>query len=283
MRSPLLDTAEKENRPLQNWLRQSSGIVDNAFRQMDQVVRNFGEQAGQALDNVARQMGEMFGTPRAPVPALAFAGVAGQADDFLETAGRHFDDVAQDTIRRVDVTPEVNAQRGEVSQTSKRASKDDNVQPGADKKQEQHSGGKQNRTYREATQQDLDLINDIKSRYNAGKSRNAASAKGTINGEAIDLECVSGKFNHDNYYNKGNFEPPQPENYYYIGPIPEFTNHTEQKIIEYLRERFRGDASVVGEIELISERIFCPNCSAVVDMFETEFPNIKVTRVEVKR
>ena len=90
-------------RPLQNWLRQSSGIVDNAFRQMDQVVRNFGEQVGQALDNMARQVGEMFGTPRAPVPALAFAGVAGQADNLLESAGRQIDDVAQDTAHHLDM------------------------------------------------------------------------------------------------------------------------------------------------------------------------------------
>ena len=99
-------------RPLQNWLRQSSGIVDNAFRQMDQVVRNFGEQAGQALDNMARQVGEMLGNPRAPVPALAFAGVAGQADDLLETAGRQIDDLGQDTARRMDTSPGAGTQSG---------------------------------------------------------------------------------------------------------------------------------------------------------------------------
>ena len=32
--------------------------------------------------------------------------------------------------------------------------------------------------------------------YNAGKTRNAASAKGNINGESIDLECISGRFSH---------------------------------------------------------------------------------------
>lgn len=127
----------------------------------------------------------------------------------------------------------------------------------------------------------MDLINNIKTRYNAGKTRNAASAKGTINGESIDLECISGKFTHDNYYNKGNFEPPQPENYHYEGPIPEYINHTEQKIVEYLREKFKDNPNVFGEIELISERIFCDNCKVLVDMFEKEFPNIKVTRVEV--
>lgn len=78
-----------------------------------------------------------------------------------------------------------------------------------------------------------------------------------------------------------NFEPPQPENYYYIGPIPEYTNHTEQKIVEYLREIFKNNKQVSGTIEIISEREFCDNCKVVVDMFEEEFPNIKVTRVEV--
>ena len=127
----------------------------------------------------------------------------------------------------------------------------------------------------------MDLISDIKTRYNAGKTRNAATAKGTINGESIDLECISGKFSHENYFNKGNFEPPQPENYHYQGPIPEYTNHTEQKIVEYLREQFKDNPNVSGEIEIISERIYCDNCKVLVDMFETEFPNIKVTRVEV--
>lgn len=59
----------------------------------------------------------------------------------------------------------------------------------------------------------------------------------TINGESIDLECISGKFSYDSYYNKGNFKTSQSENYHYQGPIPEYTNNTEQKIVEYLREQ----------------------------------------------
>ena len=144
-------------------------------------------------------------------------------------------------------------------------------------------GGSKTRIFREATQQDVDLINDIKAKYNAGKTRNAVCAKGTINGENIYLECISGKFSHDNYHNKGNFEPPQPEDYHYKGPIPEYINHTEQKIIEYLREQFKDNPNVSGEIEIISERIYCDNCKVLVDMFENEFPNIKVIRVEVKK
>jgi hypothetical protein len=34
---------------------------------------------------------------------------------------------------------------------------------------------------------------------------------------------------------------------------------------------------------LVSERAFCDNCCAVVDMFEKEFPNIKIVRVEIKK
>lgn len=147
--------------------------------------------------------------------------------------------------------------------------------------EKQMGGGSNNRVFREATEHDADLIKDIKSKYNAGKSRNAASAKGKINGDVIDLECISGKFSHENYFNKGNFEPPLPQDYHYNGPIPEFTNHTEQKIVEYLRTIYKNNPNVSGEIEIISEREFCDNCRVLVDMFEEEFPNIKVIRVEV--
>ncbi len=142
-------------------------------------------------------------------------------------------------------------------------------------------GGVETRVFRNALETDVNLINSIKSKYNAGKTRNAASAKGMINGENIDLECISGKFSHEKYTNKGNFEPPQPEDYHYNGPIPEFTNHTEQKIVEYLWTQYKDSPNVCGEIEIISERIFCDNCKVLVDLFEKEFPNIKVTRVEV--
>ena len=137
--------------------------------------------------------------------------------------------------------------------------------------------------FRKASQEDVNLIADIKKRYNAGKTRNAAKARGTINGETMDLECISGKFTQNDYFNKGNFEPPLPDKYHYKGPIPEYINHTEQKIIEYLREKLKNTPEVSGEIEIISERIFCDNYKAIVDMFEEEFPNIKVIRVEVNK
>ncbi len=84
-----------------------------------------------------------------------------------------------------------------------------------------------------------------------------------------------------NYYNKGNFLPPQPKDYHYIGPFPDRINHTEQKIIEYLRSLYGNNRNIEGTIELISERSYCDNCTVFVDMFEREFPNIKIIRVEV--
>lgn len=97
----------------------------------------------------------------------------------------------------------------------------------------------------------------------------------------IDLECISRKCKPGNYYNKGNFEPPLPENYYYQSPIPEYANHTEQKIVEFLRNKYRETPNIYGEIEIILERTFCDNCAVLVDMFEKEFPNIKVIRVQL--
>ena len=137
------------------------------------------------------------------------------------------------------------------------------------------------RVYREALSSDAELITNIKTKYNAGKTRNAALARGTIDGKNFELECISGEFTHENYFNKGNFEPPSPENYHYNGPIPEYTNHTEQKMVEYLWTLYKDTPDISGEIEIISERLFCENCNVVVDMFEQEFPNIKIIRVEV--
>ena len=45
------------------------------------------------------------------------------------------------------------------------------------------SASSNTRIFRDATQEDVDLIDNIKKKYNAGKTRNAASAKGTIDGK----------------------------------------------------------------------------------------------------
>ncbi|WP_458787669.1 deaminase domain-containing protein [Vallitalea sediminicola] len=142
--------------------------------------------------------------------------------------------------------------------------------------------GKQvKKTFRTATEKDVDVINDLRTKYHAGKKRNVATGKGWIGDNEINLESISGTFTDNNYINKGNFKPPQPDNYHYKGPIPEYTNHTEQKIIEHLKETYKNTPNIKGKIEIISERPFCDNCTDIVDQFQKEFPNIEVVRVEV--
>jgi hypothetical protein len=60
-----------------------------------------------------------------------------------------------------------------------------------------------------------------------------------------------------------------------------FENHTEQKIVEHLREKYKDTPNISGKIEIISERPYCDNCVDVVDQFQKEFRNIEVVRVEV--
>ncbi|PYE41851.1 putative deaminase of polymorphic toxin system, partial [Paenibacillus barcinonensis] len=137
------------------------------------------------------------------------------------------------------------------------------------------------RYFRETTQADRELVESLRKKYTAGKKRNVAAAKGKIDGDEIDLESVSGEFTDNDYVNKGNFKPPQPEDYHYQGPISEFTSHTEQKVVEYLRLKYKEKPDVKGKIEIISERPYCDNCIDLVDQFQKEFPNIELVRVEV--
>lgn len=48
-----------------------------------------------------------------------------------------------------------------------------------------------------------------------------------------------------------------------------------------MRTKYKNNTNVSGEIEIISERVFFDNCDYIVDLFEKEFPNIKVTCVEL--
>ncbi|WP_369049318.1 deaminase domain-containing protein [Tenacibaculum sp. UWU-22] len=137
------------------------------------------------------------------------------------------------------------------------------------------AGGK---IIRQATQADLDLITSIRMKYNAGAGRNIAFSKGTIGNDVIDLECVSGAVTPQNALQKGNFTPPQ--NTFYDG-ILGYENHTEQKIVEYLRAKYLNNKNVSGAIEIVSERPYCENCIDIVDQFQAEFKNITITRVEV--
>ena len=208
--------------------------------------------------------------------------LASNADDTAKKALQQdtIEDAVEGTLKK-EVAEEVaeNTAKKEIADTAEDLSQKEDILEG------RKINEKKTKTpiFRKAGQEDVNLITDIKKRYNAGKTRNAAKARGTINGETIDLECISGKFTQNDYFNKGNFEPLLPDKYHYKGPIPEYINHTEQKIIEYLREKLKNTPEVSGEIEIISERIFCDNCKAIVDMFEEEFPNIKVIRVEVNK
>lgn len=130
---------------------------------------------------------------------------------------------------------------------------------------------------------DIKSINRIRAKYKPRWNRNAAFCKGDIDGVKIDLESISGA-SKSNWKNKGNFEPPSPDNYNYKnGPIPAYENHTEQKIMEYLRAQFIANKDVSGKIEIATDKIFCDNCFWIIDKFQEEFPNIEVIRVFIKK
>jgi len=129
------------------------------------------------------------------------------------------------------------------------------------------------RLSRTATQADIDLISALRIKYNARATRNIAFAKGNIGGNVIDLETISGEAM------RGNFTPPSTN--YYQGRL-EYQYHTEQNIIEYLRETYKNNPNISGRIEIVSERAYCDNCVDIVDQFQAEFKNIEVIRVETQ-
>ncbi|MEK3687284.1 deaminase domain-containing protein [Paenibacillus sp. FSL R10-2736] len=142
-------------------------------------------------------------------------------------------------------------------------------------------GGSVNRAFREATEQEEKLIDDVRKRFNAGKSKNVAVTKGEINGEPINLESMSG-YDPKNPYHKDNYPKPPENHYKYRGSDNNGRlNDTEQKMIEYLRERFKNNPNVEGNIEIISYKTICRSCNDIVDQFQMDFPNIKITRVQI--
>ncbi len=66
------------------------------------------------------------------------------------------------------------------------------------------------------------------------------------------------------------------------GGIFGYQYHTEQNIIEYLREAYKNNSNISGRIEIVSERAYCDNCVDIVDQFQAEFKNIEVVRVETQ-
>ncbi len=82
--------------------------------------------------------------------------------------------------------------------------------------------------------------------------------------------------------NYDNFEQIKPENYHYKnGPLNRIYD-SEQKQFEYLYNRFKHNKSIKGKIEIVSDLIFCDNCSHIIRRFKKDFPNIEIIKVWVK-
>ena len=127
---------------------------------------------------------------------------------------------------------------------------------------------------RPGTLSEKQKVQDIKDKYNAGKKRNGAYSYGSIGGEEINLECISGK-------NGGaNFTKVDSSLYNYTGINGnDYMYHTEQDIMEYLYNVYKNNKNVTGSITIISEREICANCSSIISQFEQDFPYIYIVRV----
>jgi hypothetical protein len=135
------------------------------------------------------------------------------------------------------------------------------------------------RLYRKTDPADASLIDNIRLKYNAALSKNIGAARGQVGGETIYLESVSGGgAAGDVWSDFGNFVPTDP---HYEGPL-NYVNHTEQKIADYLWDKFKNNRNVAGSIEIISERPICTNCASILDQFQKDFKNISITRVDIK-
>ena len=137
---------------------------------------------------------------------------------------------------------------------------------------------------RNPTKLDADLLSHIRNKYKPRPTRNVAFAIGEVGDIKIDLECVSGGKKSTSWKQKGNFEPPKAEDYFFKnGPENFKVNHTEQNILEYLYHKFKHNKDVVGRIELVSDLLYCDNCYWIADKFEKTFPNIEIIRVYIKK
>ncbi|WP_246096619.1 deaminase domain-containing protein [Paenibacillus sinopodophylli] len=161
---------------------------------------------------------------------------------------------------------------------------DEHLKPNQDKPLDTEGTGEAgsvNRVFREATEEDKKLIDDVRQRFNAGKTKNVALTKGEIDGELINLESMSG-YDPNNPNHKDNYPRPPENHYKYSGSDNKGRlQDTEQKMIEYLRERFKNNPDVEGSIEIISHNPICISCNDIIDQFRIDFPNIKVTRVQI--
>lgn len=144
------------------------------------------------------------------------------------------------------------------------------------------AGVKIKRRYRKATSEDIELLSKIRKNTDAGKKKNVAATKGEIGGKEVDLQSRSGIQNGTSK-DYDNFESISPKNYNYTnGPEPLKNNHTEQKQVEYLYNKFKDNKSIRGKIEIISDLKICDKCDWLISAFQKDFPNIEITRVWVR-
>ncbi|MFI3202276.1 MAG: hypothetical protein R3Y54_12300, partial [Eubacteriales bacterium] len=111
-------------------------------------------------------------------------------------------------------------------------------------------------------------------------TKTIGGATGEINGKNITLESISGGTK------RGNFVVTE-NNYYTGGPWPDNVHHTEQNMIEFLRNEYAdtvqdGTSAIVGKIKIVSDFEICDNCNWIIDSFQNEFPNIDIIRVQVR-
>lgn len=90
------------------------------------------------------------------------------------------------------------------------------------------------------------------------------------------------KIDPKNPYHKGNFIKPGDNAYVSRDPFEQRVNDSEQKMIEYLREKYKDNTDTSDEIEIISDREICNSCNDIIDQFQEEFENIIITRVQIK-
>ena len=134
---------------------------------------------------------------------------------------------------------------------------------------------------RKANSVDINILSSLRKKLDAGWRKNVAFTKGEIGGEIIDLKSKSGSsIEYPNQYD--NFEVINPNRYNYKnGPESFKINHTEQKQIEYLYDRFKNTPRIFGKIEIVSDLKICNNCEYLIEAFSIDFPNIRVTRIWV--
>ena len=140
-------------------------------------------------------------------------------------------------------------------------------------------------TSRKPSKLEIDNLSKIRGKLGGGVgwNKNVSYSKGKIGDDIIDFQSRSGmpKGTPENF---DNFEVIKPENYHYTdGPESIKINHSEQKQIEYLYNKYKHNKLIEGEIEIVSDLKICPNCDYIIGRFSKDFINIKVTKIWVRK